>query len=57
MYNSLNDKSDYQYAIRYADVDGDGIVEYEDAWRILNYYVEAMVCNIDSDMTMEEYTK
>ena len=54
---SLNDKSDYQYAIRYADVDGDGVVEYEDAWRILNYYVEAMVCNIDSDMTMEEYIK
>ena len=54
---SLDDKSDYQYAIKYADVDGDGKVEYEDALKILNFYVEMMVENIDSDMTMEQYVK
>ncbi|MBR2704437.1 MAG: DUF4214 domain-containing protein [Clostridia bacterium] len=55
--SSLNDKSDYQYAIKYADVDGDGIVEYEDAKKILDYYVEMMVHNIDANMSMEQYVK
>ena len=54
---SLDDKSDYQYAIKYADVDGDGKVEYEDALNILDFYVELMVGNIDSNMTMEQYVK
>ena len=54
---SLDDKSDYQYAIKYADVDGDGKLEYEDALKILDFYVELMVENIDSNMTMEQYVK
>ena len=54
---SLDDKSDYQYAIKYADVDGDGKVEYEDALNILDFYVELMVGNINSNMTMEQYVK
>ena len=54
---SLNDKTDYQYAIKYADVDGDGKVEFEDANKILDYYVELMVENIDENMTMEQYVK
>lgn len=54
---SLNDKTDYQYAIKYADVDGDGKVEYEDALKILDFYVEMMVENIDSNMTIEQYVK
>ncbi|MBQ3408196.1 MAG: peptidoglycan DD-metalloendopeptidase family protein [Clostridia bacterium] len=54
---SLEDKTDYAYAIQYADVDGDGEVEYEDALTMLTYHVQIMVQNIDSNTTIEEFVK
>ena len=55
--SSLEDKTFYQYAVPFADVDGDGIVEREDAQLILDYYIGTVVQAVDSNLTIEQYVQ
>lgn len=51
----LQDKSDYEYAIKYADANGDGNVSLMDALWMLKYYAEMSTSSADNYKSFAEY--